>query len=128
MIFLDKYKEWKYNDKKEIFKFLCTPIIYANDEENKNNRYNKDEYYKKIKPYSNEDFDKFDGEITELVKSVKESSKSKKKDKNDDNKLKSLIPKDDDKKINVKAEKLSFLNYDMKLINMVNHELKKLNE
>ena len=133
MIFLEKYREWKYNDKKEIFKFLCTPIIYANDEENKNNRYNKDDYYKKIKPYSNEDFDKFDGEISELVKSVKESSISKKKDKtlnnkNDDESLKSLITKDDDKKINDKAEKLSLSNDDIKLINMVNHELKKLNE
>ena len=60
MLTLDVFQNVMNVDTKEIFKFLCLPILSSNREEDY-------KYYKSHEHYSDEDFDHFDEEITSFI-------------------------------------------------------------
>ena len=71
ILWLDLYTNIIMEDKKEILKFLCMPIINANTGE-------KDDFYEYHEIYSNQDFERLNEEISQLVKKQTNDENEKK--------------------------------------------------
>ena len=61
MLSIDVFQSIMNVENKEIFKFLCIPILSSNSEETY-------KYYQQHEHYSDEDFEHFNEEITSLTK------------------------------------------------------------